>query len=75
MIDFKPDRFAEMPDPDEMNAETAREWMAEIQEAIAALDKKEPRNMNSEAYEEWADRHEELEDLLDDLLDRLEELA
>lgn len=75
MIDFTPDRFAQMPDASEMDAETAREWMADLQEAIAALDKKEPRNMNSEAYEEWADRHEELEDLLDDVLDRLEELG
>jgi hypothetical protein len=30
--------------------------------------------MNSEAYEEWGDLHEELEDLVDDILDRLEEM-
>jgi hypothetical protein len=28
--------------------------------------------MESEEYEAWGDRHEELEDLVDDVLDRLE---
>ena len=31
--------------------------------------------MNSEAYELWGDRHEELEDLADEVLDRLDELG
>ena len=30
--------------------------------------------MESEAYEDWGQRHEDLEDLVDDVLDRLEEL-
>ena len=29
--------------------------------------------MNSEAYETWADRHEELEDQVDEILDLLED--
>ena len=33
--------------------------------------KKEPKNMNSEAYETWADRHEELEDQVDEILELL----
>ena len=31
--------------------------------------------MNSEEYEAWGDRHEELEDLADEIIDRLEEMA
>ena len=31
--------------------------------------------MNSDAYEEWADEHEELEDYLDEILDRMEALC
>lgn len=30
--------------------------------------------MNSEEYETWGDAHEELEDLADEITDRLEEL-
>ena len=30
--------------------------------------------MESEASEDWGQRHEDLEDLVDDVLDRLEEL-
>ena len=31
--------------------------------------------MNSDAYEEWGEEHEALEDLVDEVLDRLDELA
>ena len=30
--------------------------------------------MESEEYEAWGEAHEELEDLVDDILDRLEEM-
>ena len=39
---------------------------------IAQRDEREPKNMASEAYEEWGDRHEELEDLEDEILDELD---
>ena len=45
------------------------------QEELQALGAREPKNMNSEAYEEWADEHEELEDYLDEILDRMEALC
>ena len=47
---------------------------AAMQQELMALDAREPKNMNSEAYEDWADEHEELEDYLDDILDRMEAL-
>ena len=47
---------------------------AAMQEELMALDAKEPKNMNSDAYEEWADEHEELEDYLDEILERMESL-
>ena len=59
----------------EMNLEQLQAHYAAMQEELHALDAKEPRNMNSEAYEEWADEHEELEDYLDEILDRMEELC
>ena len=39
------------------------------------MDEREPADMNSEEYETWGDRHEELEDLADEIIDRLEEMA
>ena len=38
---------------------------AAMQEELMALDAREPNPKNEEAYEAWADEHEELEDYLD----------
>ena len=59
----------------EMTLEEIQAHYAAMQEELHALDAKEPKNMNSERYEEWADEHEELEDYLDEILDRMEELC
>ena len=47
---------------------------AAMQEELMALDAREPSPRNEEAYEAWADEHEELEDSLDEILDRMETL-
>lgn len=65
----------EEPEIDELDPEALKAYRLQIEARIHALDQKEPRNENSEAYEAWADEHEALEDTLDDILDRLEELA
>ena len=44
------------------------------QALLARLDLEEPEDMASEAYEIWGGRREALEDLADDLMDRLDEL-
>ena len=59
----------------EMTLPQLQAHYADMQQELQTLDAKEPRNMNSEAYEAWADEHEELEDYLDEILDRLEELC
>ena len=59
----------------EMNLEQLQAHYAAMQEELRALDAKEPKNMNSDAYEAWADEHEELEDYLDEILDRMEILC
>lgn len=45
-----------------------------MQRELMALDAREPSPKNEEAYEAWADEHEELEDYLDEILDRMEVL-
>ena len=59
----------------EMTLPELQSHYAAMQEQLHALDAKEPKNMNSDAYEEWADEHEELEDYLDEILDRMEVLC
>ena len=68
-------RKEEPKDLYEMTLEEVRDHYAAMQQELHQLDAKEPRNMNSEAYEEWADEHEELENYLDEILDRMEELC
>jgi len=67
-IEFNPEVDIENLDIDGLKA-----YRAQILNQIAALDEKEPRSMMSAAYEEWADQHEELEDILDDIQDLLDE--
>ena len=65
----------EFGDPESMNREDLERYLTALQDELAALDAREPKNPNSEAYEEWADRHEDLEDLVDEVLDRLDEMG
>ena len=73
VIDFNQYRSEEQ-DIDTMDKGALLSYLEQLCERIEQLDAAEPQNMNSEAYEEWGDLHEELEDLVDDVLDRLEEM-
>jgi glutamyl-tRNA reductase len=59
---------------DDMSREELQEYLEEIQQRIEKLDEKEPKNMNSKAYEDWAEEHEVLEDLVDEIVEMLEEM-
>ena len=62
-------------DLDTMDRQELTDALERVRALIEALDEEEPRDMNSEAYEEWGERHEELEDLADEILDLLEDMA
>ena len=62
------------PDLYAMNRQELEDYRATVRDWIARLDEEEPEDMDSEAYEAWGDRHEALEDLADDIQDRLEAL-
>ena len=66
--------FNNFRDPAEMDKESLLAYLEQLREQIAELDGREPKNMNSEAYEEWGELHEELEDLVDEVLDLLDEM-
>lgn len=72
IIDFS--GYQEEPELETMNREQLEEALRRVRERIAQLDEEEPSDMNSEEYETWGDAHEELEDLADEITDRLEEL-
>ena len=63
--------FGASPDVDAMDRPALEAYLAEIRRRIAALDEREPEDMSS--YDEWSEEHEQLEDIADDILDRLEE--
>ena len=66
--------FTEGPELETLSREELEAYLKTLRDRIEALDWEEPADMNSEAYELWGDRHEELEDLADEVLDLLEEL-
>ena len=66
--------FGAYRDPADMNKVELLAYLKTLRRQIAELDEAEPADMESEAYEDWGQRHEDLEDLVDDVLDRLEEL-
>lgn len=65
--------FSGEPELDDMSREQLTAYLETVRERIARLDEEEPADMESEEYEAWGDRHEELEDLADEIMDRLEE--
>lgn len=67
--------FPQLPDWEDLETMSRQELLnclETVQEQIARLDEEEPEDIDSEAYDDWGDRHEELEDLADEITDRLE---
>ena len=50
------------------------EYLEQVQHQIELLDEEEPEDMASEEYEAWGERHEDLEDLVDEIMDLLEDM-
>ena len=67
------DILSNVPDFDPMDDSALRDYLTELEKALEKLDACEPKNENSDAYEEWAIEHEDLEDLMDEVLDLLDE--
>ena len=63
-----------VPEIDSLTAQELEQYRAQTQQMIADLDALEPRSEKSEAYDAWAELHEDLEDVLDEILDCLESL-
>lgn len=61
-------------DPSNLSKSELLDWLARLRTLVAQLDETEPADMESEEYNDWGEQHETLEDLIDDILDRLEDL-
>ena len=66
--------FDEEADIYAMDRTELLEYLEQVRHQIQLLDEEEPEDMESEAYEAWGDRHEELEDLADEIMDCLENM-
>ena len=64
----------EEPDIWGMNPAELRDYLDRLYALRKDLDSREPGNEESKEYDDWADAHEELEDRIDEVLDRLDEL-
>ena len=73
MRDVFPFPEEEWPDLEHMDEDQLRRELSEVWEKIALLDFQEPEDMNSEEYEAWGQRHEDLEDLADEIQDLLDD--
>ena len=60
---------------EELTLEELYEVREQILTDIAKLDEKMPFDEGGEAFIDWAEEHEDMEDLLDDVVDRIEELG
>lgn len=67
-------RVEELPDFESMTRGELEAYRTALEEELDRLDSREPENMNSRAYEDWADAHEELEDLVDEVQDLLDDM-
>ena len=63
---------AEEPELEALSREALLALAQELREKLAELEAREPEDMTSAAYDRWAERHEALEDELDDLMELLD---
>lgn len=68
--------FAALGDElDSLSLEELEEYRAELEARLCDMDDGEPEDMDSEEFEQWADAHESLEDMLSEAEDRIDELT
>lgn len=62
-------------DPETMDPAELRAYLADIRCELEDMDGDEPGDETSEEFVDWAERHEELEDLADEIVERLESMG
>ena len=68
--------FASLGDElDSLSLEGLEDYREELEARLCDMGDGEPEDMDSEAFEQWADAHESLENLLSEVEDRIDELS
>lgn len=62
-------------DPKTMELEELRAYLEDVRCELEAMDEEEPEDETGEEFVDWAERHEELEDLADEIVELLEALG
>lgn len=62
-------------DPETMDAAELRAYLADVRCELEDMDGDEPEDETCEEFVDWAERHEELEDLADEIVERLESMG
>ena len=62
-------------DPKTMEPEELRAYLEDVRCELETMDEEEPEDETSEEFVDWAERHEELEDLADEIVELLEALG
>lgn len=60
---------------EELTLDELYEVRKQILADLAELDEKMPFDEGSDTFADWAEGHEDMEDLLDDVVERIEELG
>ena len=62
-------------DPKTMEPEELRAYLEDVRCELETMDEEEPEDETGEEFVDWAERHEELEDLADEIAEQLEALG
>ena len=62
-------------DPKTMEPEELRAYLEDVRCELETMDEEEPEEETGEEFVDWAERHEELEDLADEIVEQLEALG
>ena len=54
-----------------MTIEELQKYQAHLEQQIVEMDENESEDQESEEFDEWAEQHEKLEDMLADVMDKL----
>ncbi|HIR09336.1 MAG TPA: hypothetical protein IAA70_02910 [Candidatus Avoscillospira stercoripullorum] len=68
---YFPQKELENLNLEEMSLEDLVALQEKLMDRMSALAEIEPEDMNSEAFEQWSEEYEKLEDLADDVADLL----
>ena len=68
---YFPQKELENLNLEEMSLEDLVALQEKLMDRMSALTEIEPEDMNSEAFEQWSEEYEKLEDLADDVADLL----